>query len=52
VDVSTLTQKTLRDYERYLDANDLDWIDYEEPKKLDYAAWKEREDPLDPDTDA
>lgn len=52
LDASTLAAKTLRDYARYVDDTELDWIDYEAPEHLDIGAWLEREDPTDPDVDA
>jgi len=50
-DVSTLASKTLRQYTRYLDDTENDWIDYEQAPHLEIKEWAEREDPCDPDVD-
>jgi hypothetical protein len=51
-DASTLAARTIRDYTRYLDDTDYDWIDYEQAAHLDPQEWLERENPTDPDIDA
>lgn len=51
MDVSTLNARTLADFERYLEASEYEWIDYTQAPHLDFAAWRERENPCDPDVD-
>ena len=52
MDVSTLNSQRLRDFNRYLEDTELEWIDYFPPHQLSFQEWSEREDPCDPDTDA
>jgi hypothetical protein len=52
MDVATLSARELRDYARYLETTELDWIDYNEAPYLNYSQWRERENPIDPDVDA
>lgn len=52
LDASTLAAKTIRDYARYLDDTEYDWIDYESAPHLDFQGWAEREGLLEDDPDA
>ena len=52
MDVSTLNAKTLREYSRYLENCDYDWIDYDQAPYLPLGQWLGREEVEDPDTDA